>query len=296
MTTLPSLRRISFRTADLRWTVALGLLLFLQSDARAGEPTAREIIDRYVATQSVDSVLAYVSLRRFARGELVDDKRLLAMTRRDGGTRASLMRVQRPEDLEGVTALFVDPAEGPASIYQYLPAVGQSREIRGSAMRAPFLGSDFTLQDLQREVPADNAYSRLPDSTVDGVACHAVAAVPRSPEDSAYARRVLHIAIDTNRLMQIDFFAEMDDTEPAKVFNAFAYGSSDVKGETRRPQRAVMIDHEKNTTSVLRVIESRLGTDLDAGYFTPEGIASMESKDVHGLLLGLDFEIRFDAD
>ena len=272
-------------------SVALAIPL---AAAAAGErPSAAEVIDRYIASQAVDSEFAYLSLRRFREAELVDDKRLIAMTTLHQGTRSSVLRLQRPKELEGVAALFVDPADEAPSVYQYLPAIGRTQKISGSGARTPFLGSDFTLEDLQREAPVENAYRLLDDTIVSGSECYAVEATPEDPKQSAYRRRVLHIAKDTSRLHQIDFYGE--GNEPEKVFSAFGYDSSEVRGRTRRPARGVMIDHAGKTSTILKVIESRIEAQLDAAMFSPKGIGEIDEVDVNGLLLGLDFAVSFDA-
>ena len=111
--------------------ILCALLGTAASSARAESPTAPEIVDDYIETQVVDSEFAYLSLKRFRGGELLDEKRLLAMTRKDQGKRASLMRLTRPEDLEGVTTLFLDQPSRQADVYLYMPEIGEAKQVKG---------------------------------------------------------------------------------------------------------------------------------------------------------------------
>lgn len=260
--------------------------------ALAESPMPREIVEGYVKTLVVDSELAYLSLKRFESGALVDDKRLLALTRKDGEARSSLLRLQRPQALEGVTALFLQRPGAEAEVYQYLPEIGSVQRVRGAARSSPFLESDFSLQDLERETPDDNEYSRLPDALIQGELCYVIEAVPRHPDASSYRRRVLYIAKDSQHLLQLELYRAGET--PAKVLHLFGYGSERVKGDTRRPERAVMVDAARGTSTTVRVIESRLNEDLPANLFEPTGIPEIRSEDMTQLLLGLQFTVALE--
>ena len=93
-------------------------------------------------------------------------------------------------------------------------------------------------------------------------------ALPKEPDDRHSTRRVLHVSQSDDRVPRIDFYR--GDDEPEKVLSAFGYGSSNVRGQTRRPERAVMTHRKDGTTSIICVIESRLGARLDPPMFTPE--------------------------
>ncbi len=272
--------------------ILCALLGTAASSARAESPTAPEIVDDYIETQVVDSEFAYLSLKRFRGGELLDEKRLLAMTRKDQGKRASLMRLTRPEDLEGVTTLFLDQPSREADVYLYMPEIGEAKQVKGADLTAAFLGSDFSLEDMLREIPGENEYTRLRDAVAHGEACYVVKAVPKDP-DSAYSRRTLHISQETHQLLRIEFYRGTD--QPVKSFDAYGDGPSHVKRQTRRPEPAAMINPVKGTTTVITAIESRLNEELDAGMFTAQGITQIQPEDVDQLLRGFQFTTTFSS-
>jgi hypothetical protein len=249
---------------------------------------ARKVVEAYVASQLVDSEFAYLSLRRFKAGALIDDKRLVVMTRRDGDARATTVRVQRPEEVAGSGTLFIDRADHEPKIFLFLPSVGEVKRVTGTGRSSPFFDSDFTFEDVLREVPRENLYELHSDSVVNGEACYVIEARPVEPVSSAYRLRTLYIAKETNRLQRIEFYKGAN--EPAKVFDAFGYGASSIRGDSRRPERAVMVNHRQGTTTVIRLIESRLNADLEPTWFTPEGLEKMKPGDVDRLLMGFRFD------
>lgn len=124
---------------------------------------------------------------------------------------------------------------------------------------------------------------------MNGEEVYVVQATPLDPNETAYSRRILHLSKDGTRLLRVEFFRHGE--HPVKTLDAYGYGSSRVEGETRRPERVVMTNHREESSTILRVIESRLDERLDAGMFTPEGIGKIRSEDLTQLLVGLRFAV-----
>ncbi|WP_309387596.1 outer membrane lipoprotein-sorting protein [Cerasicoccus frondis] len=274
---------------SLLLTLALSLTpfaLFANDDAQS---EGRKLMDQYVATQTVDSELAFIELKTFETETPTDEiikKRFIAVTEKTGnGTYDYLIRMVRPLDVEGVSVLTnVDGAV--VEQYLFLPAQGKPLKL-SSAGSGNFLGSDFAYEDLIRETPGNYEYTRLPDGVAQGEICAVVQAIPTDAGASQYAYRKLYLDPDTFEVRRIEFFNELDG-EAVKELQAYEYRSPDIEGSTVRPRFAVMTNLETGTISVFKVLKSRLNLDVDSKLFEADQLASVSEADVNGLLVEID--------
>jgi hypothetical protein len=275
--------------------LAIGTLLtvMIPLTAMSEELTGRAIIDRYMETLDADSELAYIRMKTYIPDGLhsiVKEHRFLALMRKNGkGKRSYMMRMIRPVSVEGVTLLAIEGGGGTEQ-FSYLPDIGYVTRISPDSRSGAFLGSDFTYEDLLREVPGNFRYERQPDQVVHGVECYALRAYPESEAPpSYYLYRDLYIEKEAFTVSKIDFYTSGD--KPVKTFDAYEYNSPEVSGETLRPRHAVLADLEKNTMTVMNVVEGRLNTDLDPKLFTPDAIVELTPVDLRNLIFTQGFTV-----
>ncbi|HYV19841.1 MAG TPA: outer membrane lipoprotein-sorting protein [Verrucomicrobiae bacterium] len=255
-----------------RWPMAALAGLSLVLSTAAGEApksalTGQAIVERYLKTQDVPSEMAFIAMVVSRPGAPPKEYRFLAVHRKrtDGG-RDAFLRVVRPKDVQGVSLMVVEPPAGAAQVSLFLPEVGKVRPLAGGSLSGAFLGSDFTFEDLRRELPDIHDYERLEDATVRDVPCFKVRAREKAEGSSAYGWRDLLIGRDTSDLLRVDFYRR--DGRLAKSLNAFDYRSAEVKGETRRPRRAVMRAVSGDAWTDFTVIEGRVGETIPDELFT----------------------------
>ena len=172
------------------------------------KPSGREIIDRYLETQEVDSELAFIRMVTYIPGGVTKKHRFLALSKKmEDGRDAYLMRMIGPEEFKGVTVFARYQGEGEADQYIYLPEVGRVTRLGGDSKSGAFLGSDFTFEDLLHEVPANFTYTRAADALTFGAEAYVVKAKPSGDDSgSIYVRRDLYIEKGTFNLLKVDFF------------------------------------------------------------------------------------------
>lgn len=251
------------------------------------EKSGEAIIAAYSDTQQVDSEMAYIKMTSLRPGLQVEERRFIAAYRSDTNGSDYLARLIHPRDIEGVTVLSKQTPDGNSAQYLYLPAVGKTRMLAGSAKSEPFLGSDFSIEDLLREAPASHNYQRLKDANAQGQLCYVVRAVEKQSSGSGYAYRDLYIAKNNYNLLQVDYYNLKE--EMIKNFFAADYHSAKVKGPTTRPHTAIMIDKATRSTTTFTVIESRINEDVEAGVFTPEKIETWTSEEVNEFIFKFGF-------
>lgn len=260
-----------------------------QADADA--LTGPELIEKYVKTQTLDSELAYIELKTFETETPTDNitrKRFLALTRKDAdGGYGYLVRLVRPEDVEGVSVLTNVRADDSSEQYLYLPAQGKPLQLSQAGRSGGFLGSDFAYEDLIRETPKNWTYERLPDGVAQGEICAVVEAKPTETDDSQYTRRLIYLDPSSYEVRKIEFYSDHGET-PVKELQAYEYRSPDVDGSTVRPRFAVMTNLETGTISVFKVLKSRQNLELKDEIFTPAYLSAMTPADVNSLLSEMD--------
>ncbi len=255
------------------------------------KPSGREIIDRYLETQEVESELAFIRMVTYIPGGVTKKHRFLALSKKmEDGRDAYLMRMIGPEEFKGVTVFARYQGEGEADQYIYLPEIGRVTRLGGDSKSGAFLGSDFTFEDLLHEVPANFTYTRAADALTFGAEAYVVKAKPGGDDSgSIYVRRDLYIEKGTFNLLKVDFFGPGEKL--IKSLSAYGYHSANVKGDTYRPERATMFNREKGTSTVFVVMESRLDLNLEARLFTPQHIKEWTDEEVRDLIFQNDFTV-----
>ncbi|MGE9295704.1 MAG: outer membrane lipoprotein-sorting protein [Puniceicoccales bacterium] len=251
--------------------------------------TGPELIERYAETQTVDSELAFIELKVFESatpGKDVVKRRFLALTRKDDAGFDYLIRLIRPQEVEGVSVLTDVGANDKVTQYLYLPASGKPVKLAGEGRTGHFLGSDFAYEDLIREAPGNFFYERMPDGEAQGEECAVVRATPKNNVPSGYQYRDIYLDPTSFEIRKVIFYGE--NGKPTKEMQAYEYRSPDIDGTTVRPRFAVMKNQETGTISVFKVLKSRLDLSLDDKLFDAEQMAAISPTDVNGLLTEID--------
>lgn len=275
------------RIGILVWAVAC--LASLPASAEAAPTTADEVIERYVGKKKVQSEMAFIKMQTVAPGRKPEIKQFLALYHTNEERTGFLVRLIRPTEVEGVSVLVIDDDQGDVRQWLYLPTVGMVRPLTGSARSQPFLGSDFSYEDLAREIPGTQEYEMQEGRWTHGADCFVVRATPRDPGSSSYAYRDLVIDKENYNLYQIDYYNDAGDL--VKVLSAFDYDSPEIAGQSTRPRRAVMIDQIKKTSTIFTVIVGRIDESIRAEMFTPEFVRSWSPEDVQDFMFQLTFDV-----
>jgi hypothetical protein len=242
--------------------------------------TGDEIVNRYIKSKKCDSEMAFIRMQTNAGTDAAKDHRFLVVYRStaDGG-HSVFLRMIRPVDVEGITVLTLNQPPTGERQFVYLPSLKKSRELSGTGRSSAFLGSDFTYEDLMEELPAVHVYQRVEDTSVNGRACFVVRAIEsREKKTSAYQYRDLLIDQETFDLLRAEFYGQ--NGKKIKTFDAIGYRSSEIKGQTNRPQRATMRDHLRGTVTEFLVIEGRLNEKFDNKLFTIEFLERWQPQEI----------------
>jgi outer membrane lipoprotein-sorting protein len=184
--------------------LSIAALLFVYpflSVARAQEPTAHDVVaaaERALWGTTVQSQLTMtVKTPRWERTlELV-----VWMER----PRRSFIRILAPAKEAGIASLRIGP-----EMWNYLPAIERTIKIPPSMMLQPWMGSDFSNDDLVKESSMIDDYTHrfIGKDTVGGVATDVIEAVPKPNAAVVWGRIVLRIRSGDFLPLRNEFYDE----------------------------------------------------------------------------------------
>ena len=167
------------------WLAALALALVQAAPlARAQEPSGRELVDR------VDTLLWGKTLQGEFEMTIATPRwqRTLALRAWMERPRRSFIRILAPAKEKGIGSLRIG-----AEMWNYLPNIERTIKIPPSMMLQPWMGSDFTNDDLVKQSSAIDDYTQriLRTEIADGAAAYVVEARPK-PDAAVVWGKILY--------------------------------------------------------------------------------------------------------
>jgi len=151
--------------------VLIAFALAIAGSAAAQEPSARELVDR------VDTLLWGRTLQGEFEMTIATPRwqRTLALRAWMERPKRSFIRILAPAKEKGIGSLRIG-----AEMWNYLPNVERTVKIPPSMMLQPWMGSDFTNDDLVKQSSAVDDYTQriLRTETTEGGAAYVVEALP----------------------------------------------------------------------------------------------------------------------
>ena len=151
--------------------VLIAFALVIVGTAAAQEPSARELVDR------VDTLLWGRTLQGEFEMTIATPRwqRRLALRAWMERPKRSFIRILAPAKERGIGSLRIG-----AEMWNYLPNVERTVKIPPSMMLQPWMGSDFTNDDLVKQSSAVDDYTQriLRTETTEGGAAYVVEALP----------------------------------------------------------------------------------------------------------------------
>ena len=266
---------------SLRPLIALALLALLPPALAGTDPA-----DASLAPEARGKAIAQEAYRR-DRG-FGDEEATLTMVLSDarGRERTRQMRfrtLERDDDGDWMIAVFDDPADvrGTASLthskalapddqWLYLPATHRVRRIASNNKSTPFMGSEFSYEDLGPQDISKYRFKWVRDEPLDGTAMHVLERIPKDP-DSGYARQVVWMDQANLRLHKVAFYDRRDRLQ--KTLTAEGFTQHD--GRYWRPLQLEMRNHQSGRSTTLRFEDYRFDVGLSARDFDENRLANV---------------------
>lgn len=123
----------------------------------------------------------------------------------------SLVLFNTPLDVKGTAFLTYSHIEGSDDQWIFLPALNRVKRISSKNKSGPFMGSEFSYEDMASFEYQDFTFTYLREEELDGVPCYVVEQKPLD-EYSGYQKRVAWINKNEYRVERIDYFDRKGDS------------------------------------------------------------------------------------
>lgn len=175
----------------------------------------------------------------------------------EGDGDKSLAIFDRPRDVEGTAFLSFSHATGNDDQWLYLPALSRVKRISTSNKSGPFMGSEFSYEDISSQEVEEYTYRWLRDEQLDGLDTYVVERVPVD-KNSGYTRLVTWIDTQEFRTLKVDFY----DRRSSLLKTLTYAGYNQYLGQYWRPDQMSMVNHQTGKSTVLEWTEYQFRTGL----------------------------------
>ena len=182
-------------------TALLILASVVPPEARVQEPTAHDVVDRAEKALWGNTVQSQLTMTvKTPRWE-----RTLELQAWMDRPRRSFIRILAPAKEAGIASLRIG-----SEMWNYLPTVERTIKIPPSMMLQPWMGSDFSNDDLVKESSMVDDYSHKfvgTDST-GGLPAYIIEAVPKPEAAVVWGRLVLRVRKADYLPLRVEFYDE----------------------------------------------------------------------------------------
>ena len=167
-----------------------------------------------------------------------------------------------PRDVKGTAFLSFSHVIKPDDQWLYLPALKRVKRISSANKSGPFMGSQFSFEDLASfEVDKFN-YKYLRDESVDG---HKSFVVENHPiyEYSGYTRQIVWVDKERYIPLKIEFYDRKNDLLKTLLFDDY----KQYLGKYWRAHGQKMLNHQNGKTTVLTFSDYKFKNGLNTKDF-----------------------------
>ncbi|CAM4153205.1 outer membrane lipoprotein-sorting protein [Pseudoalteromonas ostreae] len=175
----------------------------------------------------------------------------------------SLIIFDEPLDVKGTAFLnFSNPIE-PDDQWLYLPALKRIKRISSRNKSGPFMGSEFSYEDMSSFEVEKYTYKYLRDETAEGRECFVLEYYPVD-KYSGYPRQVVWLDKEMYQPIKTEYYDRKDSLlKTLKVTDYKRY-----QGKFWRPDKLEMTNHLNGKSTVLLMANYRFSTGLDERDFS----------------------------
>lgn len=165
----------------------------------------------------------------------------------EGDGDKSLTIFDRPRDVEGTAFLSFSHATGNDDQWLYLPALTRVKRISTSNKSGPFMGSEFSYEDISSQEVEEYTYKWLRDESLDGVDSYVVEQVPVD-RNSGYTRLVAWVDKGEFRPIKVEFYDRKSSLLKTLTYD----GYNQYVGQYWRAAQMSMVNHQTGKSTVLQ--------------------------------------------
>jgi len=158
----------------------------------------------------------------------------------------------RPADINGTAILLHSNVIENDDQWIYLPAFKRVKRIASSNKTTPFVGSEYSYEDLSSQEKEKYINRYVESTVVEGIECDVVERVPRY-QNSAYGKLLAYIDRENNRYRKVEYFDDKGKHVKTQYMEQYQFFDD----RYLLPTRTVMVNHitDKSTSMEWRNIQ-----------------------------------------
>lgn len=205
-------------------------------------------------------------LRNAQGEESIRELRIKSLEISDDGDK-SLTVFDKPADVKGTAFLSFSHVTTPDDQWLYLPALKRVKRISSRNKSGPFMGSEFSYEDLSSFELEKYTFKYLRDDVVNGIP---VFVIESNPVDkySGYSKQIRWIHQQDYKALKIEFFDRKQS--PLKTLMLEDYRL--YLNKFWRPHKMTMTNHQNKKTTVFIVDKLEFDVGLDPKDFNKNSL------------------------
>lgn len=175
----------------------------------------------------------------------------------------SLTIFNKPKDVKGTAFLSYSHAVGADDQWLYMPALKRVKRISSRNKSGPFMGSEFSFEDLGSFEIDKYTYNYLGDETLGKLDTFKVEQFP-TDENSGYTKRVVWVDKQNYLIQKIDFYDRKNSLLKTLSYSNF----QQYQGKFWRALNSNMVNHQNGKSTELKWDNYTFKTGLKASDFS----------------------------
>ncbi|MEM6811436.1 MAG: outer membrane lipoprotein-sorting protein [Pseudomonadota bacterium] len=175
-----------------------------------------------------------------------------------------------PPDVEGTALLSHAKILDSDDQWLFLPELSRVKRISSSNKSGPFVGSEFSFEDLTAAELGKYEYKYIETTTLDGLKVDVLEQVPLYKR-SGYTKLVAYYDQDINQLRKVEFYNRGGSHFKTLTQSEF----KNFGGTIYRPMVQQMDNHLTGKSTTLRAESYNFGVDLDENEFRPSALSQL---------------------
>jgi outer membrane lipoprotein-sorting protein len=240
--------------------------LAVQADAERGLAIAREMKARDRGFGDSSATIKMVLIDA-GGGETLRELGVKTLEGRGDGDKL-LAIFEAPADVRGTVFLSHTHAERADDQWLYLPALKRVKRIAPANKSSPFMGSEFSYEDLASAEVEKYAYASRGDETYEGEARLLLERVAVDAE-SGYSRQLVWVDKERYVPLRVEYFDRRGDKLKTLALRDYRQ----YLGRYWRAHEARMENHQSGKRTILRWDDIRFRQGLNEQDFLPASMA-----------------------
>jgi outer membrane lipoprotein-sorting protein len=173
-----------------------------------------------------------------------------------------LLIFSSPADIDGTALLSHAKILKPDDQWLYLPALKRTKRISSVNKSGPFVGSEFSFEDITGQELNKYTYKYLREEPCGELVCDVIERLPRY-EYSGYTRQITWIDQKVYQTRKIEFYDRKGDLLKTLSFEGYKLYND----KFWRPHKMLMINHQTGKSTDLNYSEYTFGVGLNENDF-----------------------------